>query len=118
MEYFWKLKVVQYAHQLTKEIYKSTEKFPDSEKFGLVSQMRRAAISIVANIVEATKRKSIKEKKNFHNIANGSLEELKYYLVLTVELKYLGLTKGKELNELCRKIGAMITGLNKSLDRK
>ncbi|OGD66680.1 hypothetical protein A3F08_01915 [Candidatus Berkelbacteria bacterium RIFCSPHIGHO2_12_FULL_36_9] len=115
MENFWKLKVIHFAHQLVKEIYKITVDFPDSEKYGLVSQMRRAAVSVVANLVETTKRKSVKDKINFHNIANGSLEELKYYLVLSVDLEYLKCENGKRLNELCRKIGAMITGLNKSI---
>jgi four helix bundle protein len=115
MENFWKLQVVRFAHKLVLEIYLLTKNFPDSERFGLISQMRRAAVSVVANLIEATKRRSSKDKKNFHNISNGSLEELKYYLVLSTELKYIKIEKGKSLNELCRKIGAMITGLNKSL---
>ncbi|MFA5022457.1 MAG: four helix bundle protein [Patescibacteria group bacterium] len=55
-----------------------TKDFPAEEKFGLVSQMRRAAVSLACNIVEGFRRKTIKDSLNFYNIAQGSLEELKY----------------------------------------
>ena len=67
--------VWQKSHELTMEIYKLTSFFPSDEKFGLVSQMRRAAYSIPANIVEGHSRKSKKEFLQFLNIAKGSLEE-------------------------------------------
>lgn len=74
---FKDLVVWQKAHNLTLEIYKITQKFPPDEKYGIVSQMRRAAYSIPANIVEGHSRKSKKEFLQFLNIAKGSLEELK-----------------------------------------
>ncbi len=67
------------------EIYNITRKFPNEEKFCLVSQMRRAAISVAANIAEGFKRRTLKDKSNFYNISQGSLEELKYYLTLARE---------------------------------
>ena len=115
MEKFWKLKVFQKAHQLVLEVYKITKNFPDDEKFGLTSQMRRAAISIVANIVEATKRKTKKDRNNFHTIADTSLEELKYYFFLGYELKYLDKTDAHMLTKSAREIGAMLNGLMKSI---
>lgn len=116
MEKFWKLKVFHKAHQLVLEIYKLTNKFPNEEKFGLISQIRRAVVSIVANIVEATKRRSNKEKRNFHSIAEGSLEEVKYYLYLSYELKFTDKKDIERIMNLAREVGAMLTGLNKSLD--
>jgi four helix bundle protein len=86
---FQDLKVWQKAHQLVLEVYKVTRSFPAEERFGLVSQMRRAAVSIPANIAEGFARRGIKDKLNFYNISNSSLEELKYYLILSEDLKYL-----------------------------
>jgi four helix bundle protein len=118
MEKFWKLKVFQKAHRLILEIYKVTRDFPDEEKFGLVSQMRRSAVSVVANIVEATKRKSQKDRNNFHIIAISSLEELKYYLFLSYELKYINHHQAQFSTNLAREVGAMLNGLIKSINNK
>lgn len=115
MEKFWGLKVFRKAHQLVLEVYKLTEKFPKEEKFGLTSQIRRAVVSVVANIVEATKRKSIKEKRNFHQIADGSLEEVKYYLYLSYELKFANKEEIERIIKIAREVGAMLFGLTKSL---
>ncbi len=85
---FRDLIVWQKAHSLVIEIYNTTKLFPSEERFGLVSQMRRAAVSIPANIAEGFVKRSIKDKSNFYNIAKGSLEELKYYLFLSKDLGY------------------------------
>lgn len=86
---FSELKVWQKAHELVLEIYQVTKKFPKSEKYGLISQIRRTSISTAANIVEGHKRKSDKDFAHFINIAEGSLEECKYYLLLARDLNYL-----------------------------
>ena len=78
---FQDLVVWQKAHQLTLKVYKITQSFPDLEKFGLVSQMRRASVSIPANIAEGFVKRGKKDKINFYNIAQGSLEEIKYYFI-------------------------------------
>lgn len=65
MEIFWKLKVVQKAHNLVLKIYKLTVNFPSDEKFGLISQMRRCGVSVAANIIEGSRRRTIKDKKVF-----------------------------------------------------
>ncbi len=86
---FEDLKVWQKAHAIALEVYKLTQKYPSEEKFGLISQMRRSVVSVPANIVEGFKKRGTKDKANFYNIAQGSLEELKYYLILSKDLKYI-----------------------------
>ena len=85
--HFQQLEVWQEAHKLTLLVYKITKGFPNEEKFGLVSQMRRAAVSIPANIVEGFKRRSPRDKLRFYNIAEGSLEEVKYFFIIIQGLK-------------------------------
>lgn len=69
-------------------VYQLTNGFPKSEVYGLTSQMRRAAVSIPANIAEGFKKQSTLEKCRYLNIAQGSLEESRYYLILTNDLDY------------------------------
>lgn len=76
------------AHELVKEIYRITESFPKSEQFSITNQMRRCVVSIPANIAEEFERRSKKSKINFYNIAQGSLSELKYYIILSRDLGY------------------------------
>jgi len=78
----------QKAHEFVLSIYKSTDNFPKSEIFGLTSQFRRAAVSIADNIAEWYKKKDCRNKINFLNIAHSSLEECRYYLILSRDLKY------------------------------
>jgi four helix bundle protein len=85
---FRDLIVWQKAHALALSGYKMTAAFPKEELFGLTSQIRRSAISIPANIAEEFKKKGKADKLRFMNIAEGSLEELKYYLILTNDLNY------------------------------
>jgi four helix bundle protein len=86
---FTDLIVWRKSHQFVINIYRITKDFPNEEKYGLVSQMRRAAVSIPANIAEGFRKYSKKEKANFYNIAQGSLDELRYYLILSKDLGYL-----------------------------
>lgn len=85
---FTDLEVWKTAHGIALSIYKTTRGFPADEKFGLVSQMRRAAVSIPSNIAEGFARRGKKEKINFYAIALGSLQELKYHLILSKDLGY------------------------------
>lgn len=80
--------VWQKAHQFVLSVYRLTENFPKNETYGLTSQLRRAAVSIPANIAEGFKKKSKADKARFMNIAQGSLEECRYYLVLARDLNY------------------------------
>jgi four helix bundle protein len=86
---FFDLKAWQQARLLTRAIYKETLNFPAEEKFSLTSQMRRASISVLANIAEGFGRLSIKEKINFYNQAHGSLTELQSHIVIAHDLKYI-----------------------------
>ena len=85
LEKFQDLKVWQKAHELCLNIYRLTSTFPPEEKFGLTGQMRRASVSVPANIAEGFKKRSFNDKANFYNIAQGSLEELRYYLILAAD---------------------------------
>jgi four helix bundle protein len=85
---FRDLLVWQKAHQFVLRVYQLTTAFPRQETFGLSLQMRRAAVSIAANIVEGFAKRSKAEKARFLNIAEGSLEESRYYLILTQDLGY------------------------------
>jgi len=97
------------------EIYKLTAAFPETEKYGLTSQLRRAAISIASNISEGAARESKKEFLNFLSIAQGSASEIETQLIISNKLGYAD--KG-ELNKMFDSVNAiskMITGLKKSL---
>ena len=113
-----KLDVWQAAMKSTTTIYKLTERLPGEEKFGLVSQMRRAAISIPCNIAEGAARKGKKEFRNFLSIAQGSLSELDTQLELTVLLGYLCAEELRELWDQLLRIDKMLSGLIRSLTNK
>jgi four helix bundle protein len=85
---FQDLIVWQKAHKFVIEAYQFTSVFPKSETYGLASQMRRAAVSIPANIAEGFKRRGKADKARFMNIAEASLEESRYYLILAADLHY------------------------------
>lgn len=85
---FEDLIVWQKAHAFALGIYKLTKTFPSSELYGLTPQFRRSAVSIAANIAEGFKKRGTKDKIRFFNIAQGSLEESRYYLILARDLNY------------------------------
>ena len=85
---FEDLIVWQKAHQFVLAVYRLSGEFPKSEVYGLASQFRRAAVSIAANIAEGFRKRGKPDKARFFNIAQGSLEECRYYLILTRDLKY------------------------------
>jgi four helix bundle protein len=85
---FQDLVVWQKAHQFVLAAYRLSDRFPQKEMYGLTSQFRRAAISIPANIAEGFRKRGRSDKARFMNIAQGSLEECRYYLILTGDLRY------------------------------
>ncbi len=109
------LVVWQKAHNLVIEVYKLTGQFPKEEIFGLTSQIRRAVISIPANIAEGFARKGIKDKLRFYNIASGSINEVGYYLFLSKELGY---TATLNLSEKVEEIGKMLNGYTRAIQIK
>ncbi len=76
------------AHEFVVAVYQCTSVFPRRETYGLAQQMRRAAVSIAANIAEGFRRRGKQDKVRFMNIAEGSIEESRYYLILTMDLNY------------------------------
>lgn len=112
------LQVWQVAHKITRLVYRCTEQFPRSELFGLVSQMRRASVSMPANIAEGFGRYSLREKCRFYDIARGSLEEVAYYIRLTQELGYLTKEQSAQLTHLCIEMRKTLTGSIKALKKK
>jgi four helix bundle protein len=85
---FQDLLVWQKAHQFVLAVYRMSDSFPKQEIYGLTSQLRRAAISIPANIAEGFRKKGKSDKARFMNIAQGSVEECRYYLILAKDLGY------------------------------
>ena len=88
-ERFEDLIVSQKSHELVLLVYKETASFPKFELYALASQMRKAAISVPANIADGFKRRGKIDKARFMNVAQGSLEELRYYFVLARDLGYV-----------------------------
>ena len=113
IERFEQLEVWQEAHRMVLDVYRTSKGFPAEEKFGLVSQMRRAAVSVPANIAEGFKRRGLKDKAHFYNIAQGSLEEVRYYFILCRDLSYA--VPFEVLVDRADRVGRMLTGLINSL---
>lgn len=116
VEKFTDLQVWQEAHQLVLRVYDVTRKLPNDEKFGLVSQMRRAALSIPANIAEGFKRRGLQDKIRFYNTAEGSLEELKYFFIVSKDLDYID-SNTDELSS-ADMVGRLLNGLIASTERR
>jgi four helix bundle protein len=85
---FRELVVWQKAHRFVLAVYRQSQLFPKHELYGLTSQIRRAAVSVAANIAEGFKKRTKPERVRFFNIAQGSLEECRYYLILAEDLDY------------------------------
>ena len=101
---FEDLVVWQKAHQFALAVYRMTQGFPRSEVYGLTSQFRRAAVSIAANIAEGFRKRGNADKLRFLNIAQGSLEESRYYLILARDLEYGDVTEAKAILEETSKL--------------
>ena len=111
---FEDLVVWQKAHQLVLKIYRLSKSFPKDELFGLTSQFRRAAISVPANIAEGFKRATVRDKLRYFNIAQSSLEEVRYYLILSNDLEFANTRDFKEdLEEVSRVLEAYMKALRK-----
>lgn len=111
------LRIWQLSHELTIEIYNICKSFPQSEKFGLSDQLRRASSSVPANIVEGYYRNSKKEFLRFLFIARGSAGEVTYFILLAKELGYLKNEKYTYLRNLYEKLIASLSALINSLKK-
>jgi four helix bundle protein len=112
---FKELEVWQRAHTLVLQTYRVTECFPDRERYGIISQVRRSAASIAANIAEGFGRRTTKELLQFLANANGSLEETRYFLILSRDLVYLKDQDFHEMDTHCSSVAQMIAALGRSL---
>jgi four helix bundle protein len=109
---FQDLVVWQKSHQLTLRVYRLTAAFPKYELYGLTSQMRRAAVSVPANIAEGFKKRGRPDKARVMNIAQSSLEELRYYFILSRDLAYLAEgEQSNDVDEVARLVGAYTSAL-------
>ena len=103
----------QKGHRLVIAIYEKTDKFPSKEIFGLISQMRRAAVSITSNIAEGFSRNTIKDKCQFYSMALGSLTEFQNQLLISHDVGYLNKESFDELMEQTITVNKLINGLKR-----
>lgn len=106
-----RLQVWQKAMELVEEMYRITKRFPDEERFGLVSQMRRAAVSIAANVAEGAARQSGKEKLQFYFIARGSVSELDTHLEIVKRLQFIDHEQHIVVLGRLDEVGRLLSGL-------
>lgn len=109
---FTDLIVWQKSHQFVLKVYEYTGSFPSREIYGLVSQFRRAAVSIPANIAEGFKRHGKQDKRRFLNISQASVEECRYYLILANDLRY---GDSKELMETLAEVSKLLESYTNSI---
>ena len=105
----------QKAHALVIMVYKATRTFPEFERFGLCSQFQRAVVSIAANIAEGYKKISKADKLRFFNIAQGSLEECRYYCLLSKDLGYINMNTFNTLNDAVYQTSSYLNGYIKGV---
>jgi len=109
---FQDLLVWQKAHLFVLAVYRATETFPKHEIYGLSSQFRRAAVSIAANIAEGFRKRNKTDKARFLNIAQGSAEECRYYLILSKDLGYYD---APETNSLLHEVSKLLEAYSRSI---
>jgi four helix bundle protein len=100
------------AHRFVLDVYEMTKEFPREELFGLTAQLRRAAVSIPANFAEGFKKTGSMDKARYYNIAQGSLEECRYYLILAQDLGYSETTA---IEEKLDRVGRLLAGYTRSM---
>lgn len=115
MNTFQNLIVWQKSHELVLKIYEATKNFPKEEIYGVTNQIRRASCSIPANIAEGRKKKTQKHKISFLSHSEGSLEEVKYFLILSKDLQYISNEIFLQLFNCAEEIGKLINGYEKFL---
>ena len=118
MKTFRELAVWQQAHHLVMAIYGLTQAFPSEERYGLVSQMRRASVSVAANIVEGHRRSGRREFLQFLEVADASLEELKYFLLLANDLRYGTHSATAQIETQTEAVGRMLHALKSHVRRE
>ncbi|MFA4818118.1 MAG: four helix bundle protein [Parcubacteria group bacterium] len=115
---FYDLDAWSEAHLLALEIYKITKDFPRDELYGIISQLRRAASSVTANIAEGFARYHFKDKIKFYYNSRGSAAEVQNFLLLAKDLNYIDSKTCKNLNDKCDMVGRLINGLIRSAENQ
>lgn len=118
IKHFRQLEAWQEAHKLVLMVYQGTREYPSDERFGLTSQMRRAAVSIAANVAEGFKRRGIQDKIRFYNTSEASLEELEYYFLLSKDLAYISPDSHADLMAQADSVGRLLNGFITSTERR
>lgn len=114
---FTDIKAWQFSHEFVLMVYKLTKAFPEDERYGLTSQFRRAAVSIPANIAEGYKKLSKADKLRFFNIAQGSLEECRYYIILSADINYISKEESGRLTEQINKASWYLNAYSDGVSR-
>lgn len=112
---FKDLIVWQKAHAFVLLVYNISSKFPNIERFGLCSQFQRAAVSIPANIAEGYRKLSKADKLRFINISQGSLEECRYYVILSKDLAYISTDEYEQLNGLIEDVSRLLNAYGRKI---
>lgn len=105
----------QKAHEFVVMVYEATKQYPSFERFGLCSQFQRAAVSIPANIAEGYRRDGMNDKLRFLNIAQGSLEECRYYILLSKNLQYIDIETYNSMNSAIEETSRLLNAYYKSI---
>lgn len=118
MQHYSKLRVWERSHRLVLELYQVTQAFPVAERYGLTSQLRRAAVSVPTNIAEGSKRTSHKDFAHFLNIAEGSLAETEYLILVSRDLGLIPAPlASKQLSEVAELL-RMLHGLRVTIQKE
>ena len=114
---FQKMKIYQLAKELAIYSYQLTEKYPQNERYAIMNQINRAAVSVPSNIAEGTSRRSNKEKLNFINIAYGSLMELVCQMEISYELKYITKEKNDTIIQKTKNLSVKMSNYKNYLEK-
>jgi four helix bundle protein len=118
VQHFRNLKVWQRSHQLVLDLYKLTVSFPSHERFGLTSQLRRSAASVPTNIAEGSKRQGQQDFSRFLNMAEGSLSETEYLVMLSSDLGYFPGREPEHVLVEISEIARMLHSLRTKIEQK
>ena len=116
MQHFTELRVWRRSHQLVLEVYRSSHRFPDDERFGVTSQLRRAVVSVPSNIAEGSKRQYPKDYARFLNIAEASLSETEYLVILCQDLGYVAPESAEQFRREVDEISRMLNSLRQRVE--
>ncbi len=108
----------QKAHEFVVMVYETTKQYPSFERFGLCSQFQRAAVSIPANIAEGYRRDGMNDKLRFLNIAQGSLEECRYYILLSKDLQYISIETYDSMNSAIEETSRLLNAYYKGIKNR